>query len=782
MDAVTFAVERVVHQEAWGVIVRGPDVGIGSEPEEHPVTIRMTRRSYRAPPVVGEVWSAEGVWKRTQYGVQLVAETAVRVQPSGRWVVPFFQARIDGIGPERARRLREHFGDGLIDVLDLPDADAVGLLAPMLAPRHPRLGTCLAKAMLDAWREVCEEARTLAWLDGLGITNRRICNRLFALFKDRLRPTLEENPYLLVSLFERWAAVDLIGLRVLAVEPGAARPEHDRRRLLGAVDSAVKDAVRRGHTALEDDTLRREVAARLGARGPLVKRALAIGKVNHAIVRGSGEKWRAPGCAFLEDGIAARFGAMMAEGWRSTVPKPTVARFVQEIAAYEQAAGEVAMGISLTPEQRGAVLHATTHQLSVLTGGAGTGKTSTVGAICHVWTALGGSVVLTALAGKAVLNLGSKTDGRYPARTIVRLLKEIRHPFSQQIKGVDLDNRTLLVVDEASMVDVGQWHALLEVLPEGAHLLAVGDPNQLPPIGPGLVFERLVSVDTLTTRLEAVHRQNEASGIPAVARSIRERVLPDLPTLLPKRDGVFLVEAEDEGLQAAVADVVEQLGGFPLSGSHLQIIVPTNGGHPASVEELNDLFHRRRVDTLVRAGRNPAVLRAAFGRSFVVGDPVIHLRNDYARGLCNGTLGRVREVREDAGALLIDFFGEEHLLTEDDTVDVALAYAVTAHKAQGSSAETVVIPVYDSRVLDRTWLYTAVTRAERRAVLVGRRDLIEAALTRPSASDRRVTDFRLLSYEPPTFQDPLRKRHDQASTRHSDRRIPAELGKIQRSL
>ena len=743
MDTVTFAVNRIVHREAWGVIVRGPDVGIGSEPEGPSVTVRMTHRLYRMPPVVGEVWATGGVWERTPYGLQLVAETAIRVQPSGQWIVPFFQARIDGIGPERAKRLREHFADGLADVLDLPATIAVGLLAPVLAPRHPRLGTCLAEAMHSAWRDVREEARALAWLDSLGVTDRRIGRRLLSLFKDQVRPTLEENPYLLVPLLQRWQDVDAVALRVLAADPAVTSPERDKRRLLGAVDSVVKEAVHRGHTAVSDAALRRAIAQRIGIGGNVVERALAIGEANHGIVQGGKSVWRAPGCAFLEDDITVRFRAMMVEGWRSAVPRPTTARVDEEIGAYERAQRDAGRDFHLNPEQRTAVHQAVTGQISVLTGGAGTGKTSTVGAICHVWTALGGGVVLTALAGKAVLNLSSKTGGQYPARTIVRLLRELRHPFFEETKGVALDDRSLLVVDEASMVDVGQWHALLEALPQGAHLLAVGDPHQLPPIGPGLVFDKLVEIRALTTRLETVHRQDEASGIPAVARSMRDRVLPPLPSVPFKNDGVYLVEAGSGNLRAAVVDVVDRLGGFPLSGGHLQIIAPTNTGHPASVDELNEVFHLHRLDLLVRAGRRPAVLRGAYGRTFAAGDPVIHLRNDYARGLCNGTLGRVIEVIEDAGALRVDFFGEEHVLGEDDTVDLALAYAITCHKAQGSSAGTVVIPVYDSRVLDRTWLYTAVTRAEQRAVLVGTREMIEAALACPSAVERRVVGFRL---------------------------------------
>ncbi len=292
----------------------------------------------------------------------------------------------------------------------------------------------------------------------------------------------------------------------------------------------------------------------------------------------------------------------------------------------------------------------------------------------------------------------------------------------------------LVVVDEASMVDLATMHSLLRRMPDGSRLLLVGDEAQLPPVGFGLIFHRLVEDPAISSRLTAVHRQAAATGIPAASAAMRSLGLPELPAYAGRHDGVSILPCTTadlaETVERVVIEIAESIG-------DTLVVTATHGG-PAGVTALNE---RLQEASYRRSGVAP--IRGMLGRFFAAGEPVIYGRNDYRQGLFNGMMGRVAETCPDDGTLTVLFDGETEarLLEREQLLDLQLAYAVTCHKCQGSSAPRIVVPLYGSRILEPSWLYTAVTRAERQIVFVGSVDVLAKALERPRAADRRRIGF-----------------------------------------
>ena len=271
-------------------------------------------------------------------------------------------------------------------------------------------------------------------------------------------------------------------------------------------------------------------------------------------------------------------------------------------------------------------------------------------------------------------------------------------------------------------------------MPDGARLLLVGDEGQLPPVSFGLVFHRLVQDDAITARLVTVHRQTEESGIPSVAAAIRQGTMPTFAAYRGFGTGVSLVECHDDALHEAVlqiwAEVSRQDDEAPL------ILSPTKDDKDAAVHALNKALHDSQKG-------EKEELKGYFGQWFCVGDPVVFLRNDYEKGLFNGLIGRVVKIDLEAECATVQFDGyeEPHVLTKEQLIDLQLGYALTGHKAQGDQAPVVIIPLYRSRIVEPSWLYTAVTRAQRLVVLVGGYEVIQAALSQPRAADRRMVGF-----------------------------------------
>jgi exodeoxyribonuclease V alpha subunit len=740
MTGMLVEVERIVSRRTWGVILGCRIVGEEDGRKGARIQVKAARTALGGEPAVGERWAVTGPLLRTPWGPQIAAERAVRTLPSGMLLRTYLARHAPGVGPERADRLWRAYGTSLPEVLRAGDIAAI---AAAMAPDRPVLGPRLAATVVRVWREAEAETRLLGWLQERGVDDVQVARRVGLILGTSAVERLERNPWTLVALM-RWEDVDGLGIR-LRREAGDALPEEDPDRLVGAVDAAIRDVIATGATAVADEELRARVARKLGIRrdARAVWEAVDLGSQHGAVVPRDEGGWRAPGCALMEEAVAERLRRMLAGEPGGLRPSPeAVGRSLRD---FENLFG------GLHPEQTAALTKVLASPVACLQGGAGVGKTHVARAVCEAWEDAGGTVLLAALAGKAASRLGRAT-GRL-ARTLHRTLgelderavraAEIDDPDTEEERRNALEGRlaalayigprTLVVVDEASMVDLATLHRLLRRMPEGARLLLIGDERQLPPVGFGLVFHRLVVDPAITARLNTIHRQSAGTGIPAAAASLRRSEMPEMRPFDGPRDGVHWVEASDPARIAdAVASVAARLG---LDGETM-IVTPVNEG-PAGTRAMNRRLHDARCQAL-----NLPEMEGELGEVFSPGDPVLHRRNSYRNGLYNGSLGRVASIDPEGRRLVALFDEEEHEFDEMSLIDLGLGYALTCHRAQGSQAPRVVVALPPSRVLDPSWIYTAVTRAERQVVIVCAEATLREALQGDWAAERRMVGFR----------------------------------------
>lgn len=745
MIDASITVERIISQRLGGCIFSGqlPPHGI--------VRVVAAADLLGAPPSPGEIWRVRGKIEDSRWGRQVRADALWRATPSGKLIGTWIINNVPGMGRARTERLMVTFGPRLVATLDAGDPEP---LIPVLAPEHPNLGARLACSIIKLWNEQRISTDLHAWLDSHGVQQPHLARRLAELLGDDAIATLDANPYTLAGLLP-WKQLDELGLRLLAgTVDQRFDPAKDARRLVGLVDAVmIERLTETGDTAIPGDKLTASIGRRLGETVSkaevqrVVDDAIGLAVANRGIIpdrRDEGEPvYRAPGCWAMETMLVDRIADLVGGPWRSVIPQllPDQRKRLVEAACASE-------GIRLHPEQENACTALLGLPLGILTGGAGVGKTTTTRALVAAWEAAGGRVELCALSGKAARRLGQSTHRL--VKTIYRLIQDLRRRQDDAtIPMIDtdvsyLDDRTLLVVDEASMVDLGQFTELLvDHLPLGCHVLLIGDPAQLPPIGPGLVFPILCQLRAFVAELTVVHRQTGTSGIPAISRSIREGTVPQFRPFDPQApEGVSLLACDQQQMAREVHRVVAALGGHGTEGHDLLVLSPTNNGAPCSVHQMNRGFQAARMQA-ERFGED-AVLPGAFGQQFVVGDPVVYTRNLYREGLCNGMLGRVVGLDLAARQLSVLFDdGETREVGADQLADLQLAYALSCHKAQGSSARTVVVPIYRSRVLDRAWVYTAITRAEQACVLVGDPEVLATAITDLPHASRRLHGLRI---------------------------------------
>jgi exodeoxyribonuclease V alpha subunit len=595
-----------------------------------------------------------------------------------------------GIGKATALKLWEAFGSELYAILGSGDA---GRLADVLPPTQ-------ALIACDAWRHQQALADCVVFFDEHGI-DRKVASRAVSFWGDGAVAKLRDNPYRLLTVCT-WASVDRVARQL-----GLARD--DRRRLVGAIEAAVYDRLDRKHTATPEARLLADVAARLRCGEDGSRLALGEALADGAVVA-SPSGYQPAGAAHMERFIEGRIREMSRrDGGRRDLFIGTATPAEVDACMDGALSGETG---ALTAGQRAAVRLAISERFAVLTGGAGVGKTTCLRAINAAARYFGHHVVQLALAGRAAQRMADATG--QPARTIASWLRA-----ATQGKA-ETGPHTLMIVDEASMLDLPTTYRLLFHMHRDARLLLVGDVAQLPPIGFGLVLHGLVGcMGVPQLELTEILRSREATGIPSVSRSIREGVVPPLPAYGPGTGGCSFIASSPEDVAAHVARIRRDL-----AREEVQVVGSVYGG-PAGIDALNARFHAANAAGKPTAGR------------FAADDPVIWTVNDHERGLWNGSMGVVLDVA--VGSLTVRLDGKMVVLDAGELGSLDLAYAVSTHKAQGSQFDTVIVPVVRSRLLDRTLLYTAVTRAVRRVVVVGSQTAFEEAVVTPPASlDRDV--------------------------------------------
>ncbi|AMK11249.1 AAA family ATPase [Pseudodesulfovibrio indicus] len=706
-------VQRIVSQKAYGTIFAGEVL----DGEQTGCSIQVKAYAARLVgiPSLGETWEVSGPIKSTKWGDQVEAEYAYRQRPTGKLIVSFLSSNCPGIGLTRAKRLWDKWGNDLADVLSNGN---IAEISEVLAPSRPLLSVRLASLVCREWNKQEAESDLAAWFQKHGIDSPKLLRMCANTFGKQAVDRLRSNPWCLASMMN-WEQCDAIGLKVLA-EIGSAAPERSNKRLLGAVDSATRDILASGSTSVGLFDLESFLEDKLDDSKSILD-AVQLGLHYGAIISQDG-KWMPPGSAYMERAVVGALRQLDDDG-QINVEERNVRDILTTLSAGH---------VKPDQEQFQAMIHILRSPLSCLIGGAGTGKTTILRYVVRLWRRLGGNVLMATLSGKAALKLSQSTG--LLAKTLTRTLVELQEDHDEEGHDLaEINERTLVVIDEASMVDLATFHALMKHMKKGSRLLLAGDPAQLPPIGFGLVFHELVKDDSLTVRLNKIYRQTADSGIPKVAKALRERCMPTFSQYQGRREGVSLIPASLDSIPAIVEQVAEDLGGFD---GELMIVTATNRG-PAGVGRLNRLFH----DKYKQQARLPE-LKGSLGQYFCPGEPVIHLKNDYQRTVFNGSLGKVLDVDRDEYNLTANLDGKVVSFDASQLIDLSLAYSITCHKCQGSQVKRVIIPVYQTRLLDPSWVYTAITRAEIQVVLIGDKKEIERALERKFAADCRSVGFR----------------------------------------
>jgi len=596
-----------------------------------------------------------------------------------------------GIGYATASRLQVALGDDLSRVLGEGDV-------PRLAQV---IGIERAEVLVEAWRDRQAENDIVVWLAENGFEG-RLARRVVALWGADAAIRLREDPWPMMAV-ANFAAVDAAARRL-------GLPLDAETRSVAAVEAVLYRRLDEHHTRTRRQEVEKRVASLLSCpsrqAAEAVSNAIASGA---AVVSGAG--LQPAGAAMMEAFVVDAIATMM-EGQGS---EDLIARDVRpaDVDVWLDRAA-AASDVELGEDQRAAVHLALTSRFGLVVGGAGVGKTTALKAVVATSEHFGRAVHLMALAGRAAVRMSEATGRK--ASTIAAFLKAVE--VHQLVVGPE----ALVVVDECSMLDLPTLYRILRAMPSSGRLLLVGDPAQLPPIGFGLTLHSLVQVAAVPkVELRTIRRQAAASGIPVAAAAVREGRLPNLGPFEPHAGGVSLVECRPDEVAERVVDAVAELGGVEA----VRILSPLKAG-PSGTVAMNAYFHR-----IMSSGRRAAGL----GR-FVAGEPVVFLRNDYRRDLRNGSLGKVMAV-EAEGSVLADFDGSEQHLSGRDLEDLDHAYAITVHKAQGSGFGTVVVPIVASKLLDRSLIYTAITRAIDRVVLVGSTNVLSSAVEKPPFSMRR---------------------------------------------
>lgn len=678
----------------------------------------------------GQHWSISGTVVAWNDERQIKAASAHLMRPSGRNIVEWIanSTLCAGIGHVKAAKLYAHFGPDLIEHINTKN---VAKLTEVLSPQ--------AADLLCHAFEQHNIASTLLWLDRIGI-NRRIGQKIANFYGADAQAKIEANPYRLVSFSEKWKAVDDLARNRLGIK------DEDRRRIEAAIEQVLYDGVKNGHTCLPSSDVKSQLYNLLNS-ALLAKKALALDNGTTQYIR-VGDFYQPAGTYIIETYVATRLREIACGedgGQRSLladneVDEDTIDRSIAEY--------EADQGFQLTAEQRDAVIASAGSHLSLILGGAGTGKTTVLKALYRALETSqpGIGIYQLALAGRAAQRM-SEATGR-ESMTIAAFLNKIDPSM--------LGHGSVIVVDEGSMVDVILMYRLLRHIPPGAQLILLGDPSQLPPIGPGLVLHALAGHPSVVqTELKVTKRQSSASGIPAVAGAIRAHQIPEFGKYTGKGSGVSFVSCADTELDETALRIYEELNG---DGSDYRVqILSTTRNSIGGVRGLNAALHykyHQELDQVQCYDSQFGVVGAITLEKVPlhVGDLVMFTENDYLLGLRNGSLGVILEALpvtdEASDCCRAEFDGTEYILKTSQIYALTHAYAITIHKSQGSQFERVIIPIRQSRLLDQTLIYTAVTRGVEQVVFVGDLRAARNAIVAPAAATRRhVTLPKLLNSE-----------------------------------
>ena len=675
----------------------------------------------------GEWLTAQGRWVQDrEYGQQFRAEVLTSTPPTTKEGIEKYlgSGMVKGIGPVCAKKLVDRFGEGVFDIIEkasarLEDVDGIG-------PKR-------RKRIKGSWDEQKVIRDIMVFLHSNGVSTSRAV-RIYKTYGEDAIEKVRNDPYRL--------AADIQGIGFKTADQIAQKigiPVDSLIRACAGLSHVLIDATGNGHCALPVEMLKDETGKLLLVEDKIVTEALERTLASNHLVKetiNGQEMIFLPHLKRAEEIIASRIRSLAGAS-----PVFPAIDFEKAVVWCQQKTGN-----ELAPSQRDSLKLALSSRALVITGGPGVGKTTLINAIMLILRAKKMRCLLCAPTGRAAKRLSDVTGVQ--AKTIHRLL-EVQSATGRfarnEANPLDCD---LLVVDETSMVDILLMANLLRALPPKASLLLVGDIDQLPSVGPGMVLRQIIESKVMpVVRLTEVFRQAAHSQIITNAHRINEGRMPEVPTKGSESDFYFIERAEPDQIAATLVEMIKtripsKFGLDPIRD--IQVLCPMNRGS-LGVRELN-----ARLQNELNPARADEPVVEKFGWQFRPHDKVIQTENNYDKDVFNGDIGQVVKIDPVEREVTVRFDQREVVYDFGELDEVSLAYAITIHKSQGSEFPAIVTPLATQQylLLQRNLVYTGVTRGKKLVVLIGQRKALAMAV-KNNRTDNRFSGLleRLIASE-----------------------------------
>lgn len=671
-------------------------------------------------PLIGQLLEIEGEWvKHPKFGQQFKATTYKTVAPTEISGIEKFLASgaINGIGPAMAKKIVAEFGEKTLEII---------AKSPNELLKVPGIGKKTAEKISTSYLEQSELTEIMVWLENHGISN-TYAGKIFAKYGSFAIDIMEKDIY---RLFQDIEGIGFLTADKLAFNLGIQRD--DKRRIISGIDYALMQLCNNGHCCIPEMALVDKTAKILQVNNQIIftilKERIDNGSLNTEVVGGETLIYP-PYLYYAEKKVATRL--LQLQQATEPLSEDNLSLFIKVWEKDNQ--------IQLAQKQKEAIKACLHHGVLVLTGGPGTGKTTVIKGILSILKAQGLKIRLAAPTGRAAKRL-SETTGQ-KALTIHRLLEannlaqddNLQLGFSKDIDDqLDAD---VIILDEVSMVDIVLMHHFLNAVPDGCRIILVGDTDQLPAVGPGSVLKDIIRSQKIPAiRLDEIFRQAQTSMIIQNAHIINAGRLPDIRKQYS--DFVFYELNDDTSITQKILDLCTK--DLPHEGfdvlKDVQILSPMHR-FLCGVENLNLMLQEQ-----LNPKKNQDELKYS-SQTFRVGDKVMHIRNNYQKNVFNGDIGFIQDINNEK--LTVDYF--DHIVTyeKNELNELTLAYASSVHKSQGSEYKVVIIPLSTSHyiMLQRNLLYTAITRAKQKVIIIGSKKALMTAIQ----SNRTQKRYTLLA-------------------------------------
>lgn len=671
-------------------------------------------------PLIGQLLEIEGEWvKHPKFGQQFKATTYKTVAPTEISGIEKFLASgaINGIGPAMAKKIVAEFGEKTLEII---------AKSPNELLKVPGIGKKTAEKISTSYLEQSELTEIMVWLENHGISN-TYTGKIFAKYGSFAIDIMEKDIY---RLFQDIEGIGFLTADKLAFNLGIQR--EDKRRIISGIDYALMQLCNNGHCCIPEMALVDKTAKILQVNNQIIftilKERIDNGSLNTEVVGGETLIYP-PYLYYAEKKVATRL--LQLQQATEPLSEDNLSLFIKVWEKDNQ--------IQLAQKQKEAIKACLHHGVLVLTGGPGTGKTTVIKGILSILKAQGLKIRLAAPTGRAAKRL-SETTGQ-KALTIHRLLEannlaqddNLQLGFSKDIDDqLDAD---VIILDEVSMVDIVLMHHFLNAVPDGCRIILVGDTDQLPAVGPGSVLKDIIRSQKIPAiRLDEIFRQAQTSMIIQNAHIINAGRLPDLRKQYS--DFVFYELNDDTSITQKILDLCTK--DLPHEGFNVlkdvQVLSPMHR-FLCGVENLNLMLQEQ-----LNPKKNQDELKYS-SQTFRVGDKVMHIRNNYQKNVFNGDIGFIQDINNEK--LTVDYF--DHIVTyeKNELNELTLAYASSVHKSQGSEYKVVIIPLSTSHyiMLQRNLLYTAITRAKQKVIIIGSKKALMTAVQ----SNRTQKRYTLLA-------------------------------------